>query len=117
MAYKLPTFNLHGLAWRNGNATTNPADVAFHCNLRACTRPNLTFDPFTGGAVPMEILTPALTDLRDSFCPAGLDTVEIVVGSGRFYFVYYVDDVAKGFPNEYRVAVLFKKGPWPQPIP
>jgi hypothetical protein len=70
---------------------------------------------------------PAGTDIRDEGVDPGVaDCVEVPAGSGRFYLVDYVDDVAKDFPNEYRIAVLVKVGGagffptfplWPQPIP
>jgi len=54
------------------------------------------------------VLFPAATDVRDqSQGPAG-DILEIPVASGRYYYVSYVDDVAKGFPNEYRQAFVIK---------
>lgn len=78
----------------------------------------------------MYLLLPALTDIRDAACASGYtDIVEVPDGSGRWYSVEYVDDVAKGFTNEYRVAVLSKAFDdgyvsnhfpglkWPSPIP
>jgi hypothetical protein len=66
----------------------------------------------------MELLVEKGTDIRDGSATVRGDTVECPAGTGRFYRVGYVDDVAKGFPNEYRVALLSKRGPsWPTPIP
>jgi hypothetical protein len=63
-------------------------------------------------------LVPALTDIRDQFNAfTGKDTVEVPFASNRFYWVTYVDDVAKGFDNEHRLAFLQKVGNWPVPMP
>lgn len=56
---------------------------------------------------PMYVLLPALTDVRSLV--QGIpdnDLVELPSGSGRWYIVLYVDDVAKGFSNEHRYAML-----------
>jgi len=74
------------------------------------------------------VLVPAGTDLRDSGCTGLADLVELPATSGRWYYVAYVDDVAKGFANEYRQGILVKvvaggAAPlanfvnWPTPIP
>lgn len=34
------------------------------------------------------------------------DLLEIPAASGRFYSARYVHEVAKGFPNEYRMAIV-----------
>jgi len=80
--------------------------------------------------IPMTLLLPALTDIRDQASTgAGLgDLVEVPSGTGRWYSVYNVDDIGKGFANEHRAAVLFKLveyfdpthlagSQWPTPIP
>jgi len=54
------------------------------------------------------VLCPPGTDIRDVSCSARADLVEIPSGSGRWYLIADVDDVAKGFPNEYRSANLWK---------
>jgi hypothetical protein len=69
-----------------------------------------------------QLLLPAGTDIRDWACWDGLamdqpDVVEAPRGTGRYYTVIQVDDVAKGFPNEYRVAFIAKGAYWPIPIP
>jgi len=71
------------------------------------------------------ILFPKLTDIRDSSCIGGPDVIECPKFSGRFYWVSYVDDIAKGFANEHRWAVIQKIWTygqwaiyrWPTPIP
>lgn len=91
--------------------------------------------PFTGNiftegisAGSIAVLCPAGTDIRDESCGGGADLVEVPDASGRFYLVGYADDVAKGFANEYRCALLLKVFGenlpnfvgfplWPTPIP
>jgi hypothetical protein len=72
---------------------------------------------------------PAGTDIRDEYCAGNIyDLVEVPSGSGRWYTTSLVDDVAKGFPNEYRLAAIRKVSgsvfpgnfpgmTWPTPIP
>lgn len=80
-----------------------------------------------GGLTP-SLLVPALTDIRDNSCGTRADVVEVPADTRRWYNVSSVDDVGKGFPNEFRVATLAKGGwfgdwvtygftPWPAPIP
>ena len=64
---------------------------------------------------------PAGTDIRAkwpfrSYETELHDVVEVPAGTGRYYVVFSVDDVHKGFTNEYRFAnigQLFYEGPWP----
>ena len=73
----------------------------------------------------MWLLLPALTDIRSVVTfPGGggskCDIVECPLGSGRFYLVISVDDVGKGFGNEFRCAAIQATnlyGVWPTPIP
>lgn len=109
------------------------ADVA--CNLAWGKRIQAAFaygasDTSALHQCPMTLLLPALTEIWDG---AGLtgddaDIVEVPSGTGRWYCVFYVDDIGKGFPNEHRAAIIFKlyeaiNPPslpglsWPNPIP
>jgi hypothetical protein len=72
---------------------------------------------------------PKGSDVRDGSCALLNDFVEVPQGSGRWYVVMNVDDVGKGFPNEFRYATIGKifQGAsgsgsftglfWPAPIP
>jgi len=121
MAYSLPTFNLPINVWRAGNPTTNPPDLIAACNLTfgRITAPSAGIaEPLTGLAPNyMFMCVPKLTDVRDQFCPAGADVVEVPAASGRFYNVAGVDDSGKGFQNEHRICYIIKTGVWPEPIP
>ena len=65
------------------------------------------------------LLVPKLTDIRMLGNANQPDIVEVPPGTGRFYHVNAVDDVAKGFANEYRAASLRSAndvaGCWPTP--
>jgi len=117
MALRLPTFNLGCDIWRAANPTFNPPDVITTCQLRAGNHVYTGTDPDQINAPFWEILLPALTDIRDRISPGGADIAEVPAGSGRYYKVQHVDDVAKGFANEYRLAHVSKFGVWPSPIP
>jgi hypothetical protein len=119
--FTLPTFNLGVNIWRWASIGGKP-DVVTVGNLARGLRgyPYIFQGPvshLTNYAVPAEVLLPALTDVRDSYCVGGLaDLLEIPAGSGRTYAVLNVDDAGKGFTNEHRVAVCVKYGGWPVPI-
>jgi hypothetical protein len=79
----------------------------------------------TGGAVmkpPVILRLPKGTDVRcyDFTFSAALiaDLVECPAGTKRLYGITWVDDVHKGFINEYRVAMLvniYYAGAYPMP--
>jgi len=127
MAFRTPTFNLAFNIWRVTNTVGNPPDVVGFCNL-SCGKRGLqaigaqnspiglagtaayakSLDAYT------ELLLPALTDIRPLDSPLGeMDCVEVPAGSGRYYWVSWVEDVAKGFANEYRLALVIRlTGQW-----
>jgi len=79
---------------------------------------------FNGGVtatlVLTEILFPPLTDIRGPFDGpiASEDDLVLMVPGGTLPFrVFDVYDVAKGFTNEYRIALVRKIPQWPIPIP
>jgi len=54
----------------------------------------------------MELLLPPLTDIRGPWNSMLPDLIEAPAGMKRYYAVRWVDDVAKGFGNEYRIALM-----------
>jgi len=129
MAFKPPTFNLSVNLWRRPNTVANPPDRTFMANLSPGKR------VFTGnfglslagysGTMFMELLCPKSTDIAGIIANAFLDCVEVPAGSGRYYAVSFVDDCGKGFPNEYRIAMLahlntttmgITTNPWAAPV-
>jgi hypothetical protein len=122
MAFRLPTFNLTCNIWRAsaGQPPSGAPVVTVQCQLRPTRRSiyrTVSAGPFQ---LVEEILMPKLTDVRSLAGAGSSDTIECPAGSGRFYGVLGVDDVAKGFPNEYRWALVVQAGyagGWPYPTP
>jgi hypothetical protein len=118
--YRVPAFPLTVNVWRAATGTGNPPDVVTVGNLawgqRKTTSTGIPLDSYPDQLLSY-LLIPPLTDIRDSYSPGGADVVEVPAGSLRYYQVVQVDDVGKGFPNEFRFAVIFKLAPWPSPIP
>jgi hypothetical protein len=71
------------------------------------------------GVVGVYLKLPKLTDIffARMFPFAGQDLVEVPAGSARWYNVLHVDDVGKGFPNEYRFALIAMIPPYTIPLP
>lgn len=99
-----------------------PTQVNVPCALRLL---KTAYAVGLGGASAAPIVFLLLskqTDVRPPHAPGVRgDAVEVPAGSGRFYSVTAVDDVAKGFPNEYRLATMTyspnRVGWWPFPTP
>lgn len=127
MAFVPPTYNLVCRVWSKGvNPLANPPrNPAQSCQLRGPKETlgsALNYLGFTQVNVSMYLLLPKGADLRDDQPTSTIgDTVECPSGTGRYYEVFCVDDVAKGFLNEYRVAYMGKAtNPaliWPVPYP
>lgn len=132
MAFTVPTFDLLCDIYTG----PFPARVLrIHdqpCNLAMGRRVQQAIPASFGlpeGYASPSLLVPAGTDVRDGACgPPGVDFIECPPGTGRWYFAGYVDDVGKGFPNEYRLVALgkcyedlnaieFAGLHWPIPIP
>lgn len=107
--YHLPRFPLVANIWR---APTIPPvgspDLVVICQLRWLNRGvgTFDFDGFLGNEYVRTLYVPKLTDIRQGDSAHVGDTVECPGGSGRFYAVLAVDDVAKGFSNEFRAALM-----------
>lgn len=118
MGFQAPTFNLTADIRRSGLLPPTPVALNTPAQLRASGRQSSGQDSTNvGWPFCWSLLVPALTDLRDQFSVTGADSVEMPAGSGRNYLVVYCDDVAKGFLNEYREAIIRKNGMWPTPMP
>lgn len=132
MAFSVPNFNLSCDVYA-GPWTTRVLRLNVMGNLQFARRGHVlgvfsqpTAEPTNG---PTYLLLPALTDIR-SFVQgiADPDYVEVPSGSGRWYGVAAVDDVGKGFPNEFRIAEIYQVAEpmapslypglfWPIPMP
>lgn len=125
MAFRLPNFNLPVNIWRATNFNVGPPDVVTVGNLspgRFVSQSGDNPDLLPVGNVVgyMVLRLPALTDIRDGQRGGIVDRdfAEVPAGSQRYYVVWQVDDVAKGFANEYRFALLVKaQAGWPFPYP
>ncbi len=131
MSFNPPTFNLLANVWRvNGTVGAYGApDLTVMCNLSQGRRTMLGLIPAAGHPAPWifnELLVPKLTDIRALWNGVVEDLIECPAGSKRFYGVEQVDDVGKGFPNEYRLVImLYQKdgnntlggGPFAAPVP
>lgn len=62
----------------------------------------------TKGSSQSILLLPPLTDIRGGVLSGPNDVIELPSGSGRWYQVFLVEDIGKGFPNEHRAAVVFQ---------
>jgi len=131
MAFTVPTFNLLCDIYTGPWLTKALRSSNVPCNLAMGRRVQQAGNDYIalqyGPAAP-NLLLPAFTDIRDGSCAGEQDIVECPSGSGRWYFVSAVDDVAKGFSNEYRLAAIGKVSDfadhsrfpgvfWPTPIP
>jgi hypothetical protein len=116
-AHKPPAFPLAVNIWRGVHSYLAAPDVVTVGQLHVPTS-NVVY-PGSGGI--QEVITirllylPKGTDIRYAFGVAPLlavaDTVEVPAGSQRYYRTSDVEDVGKGFPNEFRVAVIFPVEP------
>lgn len=124
MAFTVPSFNLAVDVW-NGPVGTGTYRFSTMGNLQHARRMNIGQPILTGPDLAqgaMYLLLTKYEDVRDNFSVEGSDLVEVPALSGRWYQVIVVDDVAKGFANEFRCAIIMKSlGPsgesWPTPIP
>jgi len=129
VGFRVPSFNTVCNIWSRVDVPAGPIIPPLaaaprlqpDCQLRGVGKQSTNQDePHTWSFGPA-LLLPAGTDVRDWACWDGVaidrpDLVEVPKDSGRFYTVTNVDDVAQGFPNEYRVAMLVKNPRWPIPI-
>jgi len=110
VAFILPTFNLSVKLWRRPNLYAMAPDRTFMANLspgRRVMRINSagTVTVSSYSAI-MQLLCPKGTDIIGVPGVLAMDLVEVPAGTGRVYWVSNVDDVARGFANEYRLAHL-----------
>ena len=117
--YSTPTFPLVAAIVGGGVLDNTQARLTAPCNLALGKGVHVQgwFDLDGADALFTKALMPRGTDVRDRFSDGGPDAVECPSGSGRWYLVHTVLDVGSGFPNEYRLAVIYKTGTWPTPLP
>ncbi len=116
--YKVPIFPLQCNIWRLPTIPpTVPAVLTIPCQLRMMKTAFTSQSHIVSPGVLMLLLVAKGTDIRDGTYGVGNeDTVEVPAGTGRYYRVQNVDDVAKGFVNEYRAAAILRiTNPLPLP--
>jgi len=131
-SFALPNFNLVANVWHNPGVdpSTYPSpSLSAPCNLAngrvshiLNSQKRLPAQSELGASASM--LFPINTDIRDASLTPNPDVIEVPAGSGRFYWVAFCDDIAKGFVNEHRWAVCpkvwtngFFNYRWPTPMP
>lgn len=126
--YSVPVFNLvcSTFTVSGGGAVIILREEGIPCQLYNPWRralggmiPTKTTNESVSAFAPLILRVPAFTDIRSKW-QAGTgqpDQVECPEGSGVFYLVSDVMDVAKGFPNEYRAALISVWRPTPVPLP
>lgn len=116
---QLPSFPHLAYIWRQASWVANdPPDVEELCEL-VMRKPVVMTIPASLGlnSVPVvELWFPAGTDVRGFGGTPVHDFIEFPKNSGRIYVAIYVDDYAKGHPNEFRVAFSMPFQ-MPEPLP
>jgi len=113
MAFRVPAMPVQVGLWRSapagGALLYSAPDATFFGNLspgkRVMVQPTVITN-FNITSLPMELLCPKRTDIRAKWNAIAEDVVEVPFGSQRFYQVGFVDDVARNFANEYRIALI-----------
>lgn len=126
MAYTVPSFNLlcniemPDIAGVPAIPSGPPRIANQPCALVYGRRVNVASTGGTGDpGVPlqgMNLLLPPGVDIRGPQDVVSFDMVECPAGSGRWYWVFFVDDIGKGWPNEHRTAgILALADSWTAP--
>jgi len=114
MSFTLPTFNLTANVWTS-DLIANPPTFSVACNLSPGRRgfflapagaANAAINAIAAYGLAMELLVPVGTDMRGPQNNGVTQVCEVPAGSARYYYVCWVDDVGKGFANEYRLALI-----------
>lgn len=147
MAFVLPTFNVPinywyntnwNAAWLDGAGVVPGPDAFWDAQLRFPPK-DVLLQSLSDVRLHADLLNPPGEDIRPPLVQSAdfqywMDRVEVPAGSGCYYFVESVLDVAKGFGNEYRLAVIRPTyeldgsywsirahwpyaPPWPLPLP
>jgi hypothetical protein len=111
MPFSLPAFNLLCNVYQGPwlGKVLRIADLP--CNLAIGRRvQQLGTDQlgFPQGFASPSLLVPKGSDVRDTSQQTQPDILEVPSGSGRWYATNIVDDMAKGFSNEYRLVSMYK---------
>jgi hypothetical protein len=113
------TYDVTAPAWP-GIPIAPPRSSGVACALVYGRRVNVASTGGTGiQGVPLTAMSLLLSkgfDIRGLENNIGQDMVEVPAGSGRWYGVYSVDDISKGYASEHRTAtILATLGTWTAP--
>lgn len=119
MTFRLPNFNTTVNIW-HGTVPIPPItspSLSPVCNL--CVGRRILLKAGLAPSYPayMQLLAPSGTDIRSTIYGGSADTIEAPAGSGRYYTVEWVDNVATGFANQHVLAILKQTGTWTPPSP
>jgi hypothetical protein len=115
MAFTVPTFNLVCNVYTGPWLTKVLRLADLECNLAVGRRvQQLGNDYLTFGTEGLEfgltafLLVPSGSDIRSQSNGGVQDVIEVPSGSNRWYQCSAWEDMAKGFPNEYRMVAICK---------
>ena len=111
---KVPTFNLTVNLWQNQFGA--PPFIGVPLVITGALVLGERVGIFGLGTRQVYLLVPKLTDIHHARVLGGTDYVEVPAGTLRFYRVDQVDDVGRGYPNEYRQATILMVPPVPDPL-
>lgn len=105
-------FNISTAIYRTPDVYPGSPTFLTPCQLYLSSRGMLDITPGSDNdwVPPIYLRVPALFDLRPG------DIAECPEETGRLYRVRWVEDMHKGFPNEYRVGIL-EQTVQPFPLP
>ena len=113
--FRVPVFPLVVNIWNGGIQPPAPPSLVTVGNLCLPHRDSQVVQDYAPGLYvdyQLYVLLPAGTDVRDGSAGFGNSFLEIPAGTFRLYQAVFVDDVAKGFSNEYRRATIVKLPGW-----
>jgi len=121
MAFSLPQFDLlcdiYTGPWLTKvlRVPAHPCNLAWGKRCQVGPQFDAAADQLTGQP-QMVLLLPAGTDVRSKIISGQGDIVEVPASSGRWYGVFGVDDLGKGFPNEHRGAYVLAISKYLNPV-
>ena len=117
----IPDFPISCKIWSGSAPPPAAPRLTSACNLQYARKSDIKQGHLSlAGAQLIYLLLPPLTDIRGAIQGQPNDIVEAPAGSGRYYSVFSIEDVSKGFPGEYRVALVVQDVSvafWPVPMP
>lgn len=115
---KVPSLNLAVNVWQNFVGLFVQPPVILPTLITVC---NLSMGDkiygYTGANSQVYVGFAKATDVHWNRAGGGFDYLEVPAGSGMFYKILAVEDVGRGFPNEWRCSIVQHYGVSPDPLP